>query len=141
MEERMRCVFVWVHRDEVSSPAVDVDVVVLHSDHLVGLGHEESGAAELRTLGREGELTLHSHHVQTAWRHEDEDRNSNSYCGVLFIIYTFILLLFVYHLLCILYFSFNFSTLWWLYFNLFWLLCYLKEHYVDLINLSVFMTE
>lgn len=23
----------------------------------------------------------------------------------------------------------------------FWLLCYLKEHYVDLINLSVFMTE
>lgn len=54
------------HRDEVPSAAVHVHVVVLHGDDFVGLRHEESGAAELRTLRGEGELTLHRHHVQAA---------------------------------------------------------------------------
>lgn len=50
--------------DEVSSAAVDVHAVKLHTDQLVGLRHEESCAAELGGLSREGELTLHGHHVQ-----------------------------------------------------------------------------
>lgn len=54
-----------VYRYEVPSPAVDVNIVVIHSDHFVGLCHEESSAAELRTLRCEGELTLHCNHVQT----------------------------------------------------------------------------
>lgn len=55
-----------VYRDEVPSSAVDVNIVVIHSDHFVGLCHEESSAAELRTLRGEGELTLHCDHVQAA---------------------------------------------------------------------------
>lgn len=57
-----------VYRDEVPSPAVDVNIVIIHTDHFVGLCHEESGTAELRTLGCEGELTLHCNHVQTTWQ-------------------------------------------------------------------------
>lgn len=63
-------VSVWVvgrYRDEVSCPAVDVHAVIIHTDHLSGLGHEEGGTAELRMLRCEGELTLHRHHVQTTW--------------------------------------------------------------------------
>lgn len=55
-----------VYRDEVASSAVDVNIVVIHSDHFVGLCHEEGSAAELRTLRGEGELTLHCDHVQAA---------------------------------------------------------------------------
>lgn len=55
------------HRDEVPSAAVHVHIVILHGDDFVGLRHEESGAAELRTLRGEGELTLHRHHVQASW--------------------------------------------------------------------------
>lgn len=51
--------------DEVSSPAVDVDAVILHTDDLVGLSDEESSTAELRPVCCEGELTLYCHHVQT----------------------------------------------------------------------------
>lgn len=54
-----------VYRDEVPSPAVDVNIVIVHSDHLAGLCHEEGSTAELRTLRCEGELTLHRDHVQT----------------------------------------------------------------------------
>lgn len=55
-----------VHRDEVSSPAVDVNTLIVHSDHFVGLRQEESCTVELRSLWCEGELTLHCDHVQTS---------------------------------------------------------------------------
>ena len=54
-----------VYRDEVPPPAVDVHIVIVHTDQLGGLCHEEGSAAELRMLRCEGELTLHCYHVQT----------------------------------------------------------------------------
>lgn len=56
----------WVYRDEVSSTAVDVNTVIIHSDHFIGLCHEEGCTAELRTLCCEGEPTLHCNHVQAS---------------------------------------------------------------------------
>lgn len=55
-----------VYRDEVSSSAVDVNTVIFYSDHFIRFCHEESCTAELRTLWREGELTLHCDHVQAS---------------------------------------------------------------------------
>lgn len=57
----------WAYRDEVSSPAVDVNAVIIHTDHFIGLCYKESCTAELRTLRCEGELTLHCNHVQATW--------------------------------------------------------------------------
>lgn len=87
------------HRDEVPSAAVHVHIVILHGDDFVGLRHEESGAAELRTLRGEGELTLHRHHVQAAWEtatcqtpHRGQDAfwiSSNWHCPTLRITFHF----------------------------------------------------
>lgn len=57
--------------DEVSSAAVNTDIVQLQTDDLIGLGNDESSTGQLRLGCNEGEVAISGQHVQASCKHKD----------------------------------------------------------------------
>lgn len=55
--------------DEVSSAAVDTDIVQLQTDDLIGLSNDESSTSQLWLGCSEGEVTISGQHIQASYTH------------------------------------------------------------------------